>query len=64
MSYVESHAQHFGGRILVSGQRSKALKASSPKTNRNGRKGRPKFELSFSLCGVLVLNDPKFRSFF
>ena len=40
MSYVESH-------ILVSGQRSEALQASTPETNRNGRKGRPKFELSF-----------------
>ena len=40
MSYVES-------RILVSGQRSEALQASTPETNRNGRKGRPKFELSF-----------------
>lgn len=46
MSYVESHAQHFGGRILVSGQRSKALQGSSHETNRNSRKGRPKFELS------------------
>lgn len=39
MSYVESHAQHFEGRILVSGQRSEALQASTPETNRNGRNG-------------------------
>ena len=33
MSYVESHAQHFEGRILVSGQRREALLASTPETN-------------------------------
>ena len=47
LANVESYAQHFEGRILVLGQRSEALQASTPETNRNSRQGRPKFELSF-----------------
>ena len=43
---MESHAQHFEGRILVLGQGSEALQANASETYRNGRQG-PKFELSF-----------------